>query len=273
MISQSGERSFLVALIPAGCSTIDSVFTAAFKHTPQLVQFNALAASIVGDFWVKSAGKGSVRSAEMQQMPCPAGLEEPLAARVLALNCLTVYYSDLWAISFRAGFQEERWATADPRLDDLFFVNLTRTWRRECALRSHYCRREALVEIDVLAARVLQLSLKELQTIFAIQFPVARQYERDTWYDAGGRIVFAVSMGLPGVGLPRRSNDSPCWEDVKNMQSGRVEQVVMDDTLPGGPRKKTIVYHAPFDRCDRERDYEVVWAEFEKRYGKVRTKK
>ena len=47
----------------------------------------------------------------------------------------------------------------------------------------------------------------------------------------------------------------------------------MDDTLPGGPRKKTIVYHAPFDRCDRERDYEGVWAEVEKRYGKVRTKK
>lgn len=67
--------------------------------------------------------------------------------------------------------------------------------------------------------------------------------------------------------------DGPHWEDVKSMQSGTVEQTVMGDTLPGGPRKKTIVYHAPFDRCDRERDYEVVWTEFEKRYGKVRTKK
>ena len=86
-------------------------------------------------------------------------------------------------------------------------------------------------------------------------------------------IPVTAFKALTGVGLPRRSNDCPCWEDVKNMQSGTGEQTVMDDTLPGGPRKKTIVYHAPFDRCDRERDYEVVWAVFEKRYGKVRTKK
>jgi hypothetical protein len=31
------------------------------------------------------------------------------------------------------------------------------------------------------------------------------------------------------------------------------------DTLPGGLRE------APFDRCDREQDYEMVWAEFERR--------
>jgi len=42
----------------------------------------------------------------------------------------------------------------------------------------------------------------------------------------------------------------------------------MDDTLPGGPYEKTIVYEAPFVRCDRERDYEEVWAHFEKRFGK-----
>jgi len=58
------------------------------------------------------------------------------------------------------------------------------------------------------------------------------------------------------------------WEDVKDMQSGTVERTITDDTLPGGPREKTIVYHAPFDRCDREQDYETVWAEFEKRFGK-----
>ena len=39
------------------------------------------------------------------------------------------------------------------------------------------------------------------------------------------------------------------------------------DTMPDGPRERTIVYQAPFDRCDREQDYEIVWAEFEKRFG------
>ena len=44
----------------------------------------------------------------------------------------------------------------------------------------------------------------------------------------------------------------------------------MDDTVPDGPVERTIEYHAPFDRCDREEDYRVVWAEFERRFGKTK---
>ena len=50
------------------------------------------------------------------------------------------------------------------------------------------------------------------------------------------------------------------------MTSGTVERTIMDDTLPGGPIERTITYLAPFDRCDREKDYETVWAEFERRF-------
>ncbi|MFH1758287.1 MAG: hypothetical protein ABH969_09590 [Pseudomonadota bacterium] len=44
---------------------------------------------------------------------------------------------------------------------------------------------------------------------------------------------------------------------------------ITDDTLPGGPRERTITYTAPFDRCDREADYATAWAAFEKR-GKAK---
>ena len=50
------------------------------------------------------------------------------------------------------------------------------------------------------------------------------------------------------------------------MKSGTVERTIIDDTMPGGPIERTITYEAPFDRCDREKDYEVVWAEFERRF-------
>ena len=53
------------------------------------------------------------------------------------------------------------------------------------------------------------------------------------------------------------------------MQSGTVERTITDDTQPGGPVERTITYEAPFNRCDREEDYRVAWAEFEKRLAKA----
>ena len=159
------------------------------------------------------------------------------------------------------------------------FATLTPDWYRDIALRTEYARRQALVEIDVLVARALNLTLDELLTIYRVQFPVMRQYEADTWYDANGRIVFTASKGLPGVGLPRKAAKGDTsyslrtpetdhtdiavgWEDIRHLSEGTITRRVFDDTLPGGPLERTIEYHAPFDRCDRELDYRVAWNAF-----------
>ena len=34
--------------------------------------------------------------------------------------------------------------------------------------------------------------------------------------------------------------------------------------MPGGPRERTIEFHAPFDKCDREEDYRQAWEYFER---------
>jgi hypothetical protein len=49
------------------------------------------------------------------------------------------------------------------------------------------------------------------------------------------------------------------------MQEGEIHQLITDDTMPGGPYERTIIYKAPFAKCDREEDYEVAWREFERR--------
>jgi len=208
----------------------------------------------------------------LRQLPLPpsSAYQLPgLRLRALTLNCLTTHYADLWSECWDEPFRQQRWAKQDPRLPNAFFTNLTPTWQRDCALRSDYARRQALVEIDVLVAQALKLTLDELITIYRVQFPVMQQYERDTWYDRNGRIVFTASKGLVGVGFPRKgsgrgANKIAGWEEIADMTSGTVSRTIIDDTLPGGPVERTITYEAPFDLCDRVKDYRVAWEFFEK---------
>jgi hypothetical protein len=143
----------------------------------------------------------------------------------------------------------------------------------------------ALVEIDVLVSQALGLTLDELLLIYRVQFPVMQGYERDTWYDITGRIVFTNSKGLVGVGLPRKGgrttpktrittpdgktkDGNHGWEDLYKdgqflvPEGTTVDMTITDDTLPGGPRQVTRTFKAPFARANREEDYRVAWKFF-----------
>lgn len=112
-------------------------------------------------------------------------------------------------------------------------------------------------------AIALGLTLDELITIYRVQFPVIQQYERETYFDQNGRIVFTTKKSAGG--LPRKGNKKTQtigWEDVQNMTEGTVEITTTDDTLPTGAYQRTISYQAPFDKCDRVADYRTAWEYF-----------
>jgi hypothetical protein len=263
----SGERTLIASILPPYVSHIDSVFGVAVQDPLKLVLIAALCASLPYDFIVRSTGKFDFRNEMYGSLPLPnmgSKKSSIIAARILSLVCLITQYADLWSECWNDSFRQQRWAKDDPRLPNSFFSNLTPTWQRDCALRTDYARRQALVEIDVLVAQALGLTLDELITIYRVQFPVMQQYERDTWYDMNGRIVFTNSKGLSGVGFPRKgrgrgANREIGWEDIKDMTSGTVSRMILDDTLPGGPVERTITYVAPWVRCDRVEDYRVGW--------------
>jgi hypothetical protein len=287
MIGSASERTLTGALIPLGSAHINGVQSTAFKSTVDLLSAGCVTSALASDWYIKTLGRSNLHGT---WLPLPRIEPTPfVASRYLALNCLTTHYAPLWEEVFDLEFTDQSWSQPDnQRLPQDFWSKLTRDWTRQCALRSDYARRMALVEIDVLVAQDLGLTLDELQLIYRVQFPVMQGYERDTWYDIKGRIVFTNSKGLVGVGLPRKGGrTSPktriTWPDGKTKEGNygwedlykdgeflvpddtKVEMTVTDDTLPGGPRQVTRTFVAPFARANREEDYRIAWAFFEKK--------
>jgi len=257
MVSQSGERTLIPIIIPPGVGHVNTCIAYAFRDIRKMLCFAAAAASVPVDFRVKSTGMGHANTTLLGQLPLLTS-HSALLTRTLALNCLTTHYADLWTECWDDAFLDEQWLGDDPRLDPDFWRNLTPEWQRNCALRTDFSRRWALVELDVLVARELGLTLEELQTIYRVQFPVMRQYEADTYYDQRGRIVFTASKGLPGVGFTRAE-----WNAIKDLQSGTAQRTITDTTLPTGPVERTLEYTAPFTLQNRETDYATVWAKLD----------
>ena len=273
MLSQSGERTFICCLIPSGAGHLHTVVSTTFTQSSQLMATFCFGQSIIFDFWVKTTGKSDFTTGNIHQIPdllqfVNNDFAYLIFCRGAILTCLTTHYAVLWQECWQDDFKNDCWAKDAPRLPNTFFSNLTPAWNRNNALRSDYARRHALVEIDVLTAMAFGLTLEELKTIYRVQFPVMRQYESDTWYDQNGRIVFTSSKGLPGVGFPRKKTKTEPigWEDIKDLQSGTVTRTITDDTQPGGLVERTITYQTPFDRCNREKDYEEVWTNLGKRF-------
>lgn len=227
-----------------------------------------LFSSIPLDFFTKTIGIGQIGKDMLSKFPFGLNIRYQSAIRVrtLLLNCLSDKYKELWENCWRQEYSKETWSIQDQRLKP--FSGLSEEWAWETPLRNYYERRMALVEIDVIAAMALGLSLEDLETMYSIQFPVLQQNENDTWYDRKGNIVFTCSKGLTGVGLDRKA-----WEAIRGTlseddltYSGTSEtyEHTIDPAkseLYGGQK---VTYYAPYNRCDRIADYHRAWAHFEK---------
>ena len=266
MLNQSGERTLVSAIAPQNSNCINTLTSIAFEDNNSLLLVSALFFSIPFDSFIKTLGRSDFYYESAKSLPYIESVySDELRVRSLLLNALSNKYNELLKSIDISDFRNASWSKSDPRLDNKRFSALTSEWTWDTPLRTDYERRQALVEIDVLTAMALGMTLEQLKTIYRIQFPVLQQYEANTWYDANGRIVFTTNRSLVGVGFDRKA-----WEgNVKGAPAGKVfTREIEDDTLPGGPVKRTIEYVAPFDKCDREQDYETAWKFFEEKYGK-----
>jgi hypothetical protein len=256
MLSVSGERTLQPAIMPPNVSHSSAVISLLLDDRNSLIELTSLCSSIVLDFYIKTLGRGNFYESSIKMLLI--GVEEKyklqLFNRTLQLNCLNKHYAPLWEESWQEDFKADNWSKQDTRLKP--FSTLTPNWEWGTPLRNWFERRQALVEIDVITAMALGLTLEELILIYNVQFPVLQQNEDDTWYDTKGNIVFTCSKGLVGVGV-----DRPVWETIRHLKPGETyEHTITKSELYRG---KVVTYYAPFDKCDRVEDYKVAWGWFE----------
>jgi hypothetical protein len=252
-LAPTGERTLINTIVPPAVGHIDSVVSSAFADSRMLLLFSGLCVSLAYDFFVKTTGKSDMRQDLLQVLPLPRvsdSLHAEILRRVLRLNCLTRPYAPLWES-----------ITGTP-------------WHRSCALRTDRERRQALVELDALAALALDLTEEELITIYRVQFPVLRQYERENLYDQTGRIVPKGVLDLAKrhnidirqpLNISTFSGPTDVVDHVETPSLGVTGGIVWEDPKME-PRMKRV-YPPPFTKCDREADMRQAYRTFQERLG------
>ena len=279
MVGPTSERTLICAVLRSKTAHINTVISAAFSSRYDCVDMAAFSCSLPLDFYMKVIAAQHLSPGRMSAFPIGAQekYQSSMYSRALMLNCLTAEYADLWESCWRDDYINEKWSIEDNRLKS--FRILTEKWTADIPLRNYFERRQALVEIDVIAAMALGLTLEDLEMIYTIQFPVLQQNEADTWYDQKGNIVFTCSKGLTGVGLDRKRNAKTGmlgWEDIRGEQ---IDENTYAGTSPThthtiDPKKselyggQQVTYYAPYTKCNRIEDYRRAWAHFEKIFNK-----
>jgi hypothetical protein len=258
MIDPEGARTIMSALLPPYVGHTSGISGISIADEKELLLALGCLCSLPVDYMVKATAKANFQASTIRSMPTiesKSHYADEIIVRVLKLNCLTKQYAELWERMVKQIKNRNKLSIQLNQIKD--------EWDIEAAFRTDLERREALLEIDVLVSMAFGMKLDDLITIYNLQFHILKNQEADTWYDSNGRIVFTNNRALNNVGFSRKE-----WENIKDAKSGTFTRIIEDDTMPGGPILRTIEYIAPFDRCDRIKDYEEVWHTFEERFAK-----
>ncbi|WP_458779330.1 DNA methyltransferase [Arthrobacter sp. D3-16] len=227
MAAVTGARTLHASIVPPGTAHVDNVYAAgslAAGDARALVTVAGISSTIVADFLMKVVGASKISGDDIGRLPIEmqSSASEMIVERFLRLISLTKAFEPLCA---DAGFADAA----------------------QHAARKAGERRALLVELDVLAAMSLGVTIDELCTIYRTQFSVLRGYEQSDIYDANGRKV-------PG--------------ELNRLYRQRGKDLSSDDRTWTHPQSGVkYLFEFPFQSFDREEDMRKAYAHFSSLLG------
>ena len=248
-VANTGERTLIPALIAPGAAHVDGIFSGAnIREAVRTVAATAAMSTLIADFTVRAAPKSNVRATTANRLPM-VPLDHPLLPalllRTLQLNCLTDAYADLWNECWDPAFAEDQ-----PILPRHARTAVAPGWTAEVPLRRAEDRRNAQAEIDALVALMLGVDVEDLCTIYRTTFAVLYGYDQDKYtFDRNGRLVPTEVLSV--------------WKK-------KGERITAEERTAVHPGSGVeYVYELPFATRDREEDFRVAYAEFQRRLEEV----
>ncbi|NUT72345.1 Eco57I restriction-modification methylase domain-containing protein [Pseudarthrobacter sp. C4D7] len=222
MAAVTGARTLHPSVIPPGAAHVDNVYAAGVvvaDDARTLVAVAGFSSSLVADFLMKVVGASKISGDDIGRLPIQ--IKSPfinsIVENFLRLISLTEAFTSLCAEAGNAAAAKS-------------------------VVRKAAERRLIHVQLDVLAALSLEVTVDELCTIYRTQFPVLRGYEDNDLYDANGRKV-------PG--------------DINRLYRKVGENLTLQERTWTHPQSGIeYVFEFPFQSFDREEDMRKAYAHF-----------
>ena len=248
MAANTGERTLIPILLPPKLGHVNVMFSAGRAELGVRSLIGALAgmSSLLGDFTVRVSPKSNIymSSAERVPMVVSAPLLPMLSLRLLRLNAVNDAYSQLWQDAYSPENLDDTWAGGLQYEGRRELGVVSREWNHATPLRRASDRRQALLEIDVLASIAFGIAADELCTVYRTQFPVLYGYDQETYYyDINGRLVPNAVVRI--------------WKKKGDAISG-------EERTSTNQAGNSYSYELPFVTLDREADMRQAHDHFER---------